>query len=210
MNARFSGRRQAVQPAAVLEVGYRDPSQSSRRNNTAPVKNDFQQTKLGNSSGRRSRVDQEQLPAPTGIPSMADVILSYFFKTIYTKKPLIDYTTSEKNRLRKWATAHSKYKALTEAFCEILFQFGDKGADLERGLSLYESSIVPLHDRGGRGTAVVKSRAYLKCLRAPRGNGNSITKFRSRVRASTIRSALDRLHAASAQCAARSGARRPD
>ena len=137
---------------------------------------------------------------------MAEVILSYFFKTICTKKPLIDYTMSEKNRFRKWATVHSEYKALSEAFCEIIFQFGDKGADLERGLSLYESSIVPLHDRGSRGTAVVKSRAFLKCLRAPRGHGNSISNFRSRVRASTIRSALDRLHAASAQCAARSGA----
>ena len=83
VNAPISGSRQAPQPG----------------------RKEFRQTKLVNSSGQR-KLFEEPFPAPTGIPSTADVILSYFFKTLYTRKPLIEFTTSEKNRMRKWATAH--------------------------------------------------------------------------------------------------------
>ena len=192
LNARVSGNRDA----------HRDPSQSTGSGSAVPVRKYLRQTKLGNSSGRRKRVDEELSTAPTGMPSTADVILSYVFKTNYTRKPLMDFTTSENNWMCKWTTAHSKYKALAEAFCEIRFEFGDEPADLGRGLSAYDSSIVLLHDRGGRGTAVTKSRANLKCLQTPRGKGSSIETIWSMVRASSIRLALDRLKAASEKCTA--------
>ena len=119
INAQVFSCRKTTQP--VTGVAPRDTSQGTGSVTKMLMRKYFRQTKLGNSSGRRKRVGQEQFPASTSIPHTAEVLLWLFFKTNYTQKPLMEFTTLEKIRMRKWATAHPKYKALMKAFCKILF-----------------------------------------------------------------------------------------